>query len=243
MLLLLFLARQHLDSINTTVLKEIVKSLAHPEKEEKPKPGPSNVVKRSSADTKIEPHSLNRRLAEWIVADGLPFHAIEGRGFHNLMNLLRPDVDYPGRLTVMKQLPIMASEVQVKIQQQIRKMLAVSFTLDFWSAADKFKSGFMSVNLTGITCDMDFVEATIAMELIPGKHTASVTAKALAAVLARYNVTAKNIGGITTDDGSAMAPGIAEFLKTKDFGLGASDQFNNQATLALLWASFKQRLG
>ena len=100
----------------------------------------------------------------------------------------------------------MVSEVQVKIQQQIRKMLAVSFTLDFWSAADKFKSGFMSVNLTGITCDMDFVEATIAMELIPGKHTASVTAKALAAVLARYNVTAKNIGGITTDDGSAMTP-------------------------------------
>ena len=57
----------------------------------------SSGVKRSSHDashdavSKIDTHSLRRALAEWMIADGLPFYAIEGRGFHNLMNLLRPD--------------------------------------------------------------------------------------------------------------------------------------------------------
>ena len=53
----------------------------------------SSGVKRSSHDafSKFDTHSLRRALAEWMIADGLPFYAIEGRGFHNLMNLLRPD--------------------------------------------------------------------------------------------------------------------------------------------------------
>jgi len=140
-------------------------------------------------------------------------------------------VDYPGRLSVMKELPLLASELNVKLQEQIKNMLAVSFTLDFWSANDKFKSGFMSVNLTGITINIEFLEATIAMELIPGKHTGQVTAKSFSTVLARFGVIAKNIGGITTDDGSAMAPGIAEFLKSQDFGLGTSVEFNKERHL------------
>ena len=211
---LLHLARQHVDLVNASVMKEIIKCLLTKEKEEENLIPTSalrlgSTPKRSSSDmcSNVDPQSLRRVMAEWIIADGLPFFAIEGRGFHNLMNFLRPDVDYPGRLTVMKELPLLASELLFKLQEQIKSMLAVSFTLDFWSAKDKLQSGFMSVNLTGITSIMEFQEATIAMELIPGKHTGLVTAKALSRVLVRFCVIAKNIGGITTDDGSAMTPG------------------------------------
>jgi len=235
---LMHLARQHLDSISVTVLREIVKSNSTQEKEEKITPlarlgFESSGVKRSSSDafSKVDAPSLRRTMAEWLIADGLPFYAIEGRGFHNLVKFLRPDVQYPGRLTVMQELPLLVSELQLTLQQHIEKMLAVSFTLDFWSAKDKFQSGFMAVNAVGITCNMEFLETTLAMELIPGKHTGTVTAKAFAAVLTRYGVIAKNIGGITTDDGSAMAPGIAEFLKSQDFTLGTSAQLHKQRHL------------
>ena len=240
---LMHLSRQHVDSIDATVLREIVKMFATHEKEEKLTPVTARLgfessgVKRSSHDashdavSKIDAHSLRRALAEWMIADGLPFYAIEGRGFHNLMNLLRPDIEYPGRLTVMKELPLLANELQLTLRLKIESMLAISFTLDFWSAKDKFQSGFMCVNLTGITSKMDFLEATIAMELIPGKHTGSVTAKAFAAILDSYDVIAKNIGVVTTDDGSNMQPGMSEFLQLSEYTLGTSVQLHKERHL------------
>ena len=85
-------------------MKEVIKSLAKSEeKEEKPLQPFTAKRLHAPAHTEIGPTTPKRVLAEWLIADGLPFNALEGRGFHQLFTFLRPNIDYPGRHTALKE--------------------------------------------------------------------------------------------------------------------------------------------
>ena len=234
--LLIHLARAHVESIDSSVMKEVIKSLVKSEeKDEKPSQPVSSAKRQAPDHTEIDPQRLKRVLAEWLIADGLPFHALEGRGFHQLVTLLRPDLEYPGRQTVLKELPLMVVDLQSVLRKEMETAVAVSIQLDFWSASDGDRSGFMSVNTTFINRLLKFCEATLAMEYVPGKHDGKTTAFYLKLVINRFGITANQIGAITTDDGSSMAPGIAEFFKMEDFHLGEmSTEMNSQRHLRCL---------
>ena len=235
--LLIHLARAHVESIDSSVMKEVIKSLVKSEeKDEKPSQPISSAKRLHAPDhTEIDPQRLKRVLAEWLIADGLPFHALEGRGFHQLVTLLRPDLEYPGRQTVLKELPLMVVDLQSVLRKEMETAVAVSIQLDFWSASDGDRSGFMSVNTTFINRLLKFCEATLAMEYVPGKHDGKTTAHYLELVINRFGITAPQIGAITTDDGSSMAPGIAEFFKMPNFQLGGlSAEMNSQRHLRCL---------
>ena len=211
---LIHLARTHLESLSTLVLREVIKSLlTQQEKPEDTRQITPTVKRSSSSFAEITPQALLRALAEWIIADGLPFNALEGRGFHQLMTLLRPDINYPGRHTVLKELAVLAHELEGTLTQALKTAVAISITLDMWTGHDVNRSGFMAVDVTYITSNLRFLSAVLAMEWVPGSHDGPITAKTLATVLNRYQIQASQIGAITTDDGSAMAPGIKEFFK------------------------------
>ena len=89
----------------------------------------------------------------------------------------------------------------------------------------------MSVNSSIVDKDFNFREFTLAMEFVPGKHDGKTTAITLALVITRFGITAQQIGGITTDDGSAMAPGVAQFFSEKEFQLGAGSEMDSRRHL------------
>ena len=200
---LIHLARTHLESLSALVLREVIKSLLPQQEKPEDTWQITPAVKRSSSSfAEITPQSLLRALAEWIIADGLPFNALEGRGFFQLITLLRPDLSFPGRHHVLKELAVLAHELEDTLTQELKTAVAISVTLDMWTAPDVFRSGFMAVDVTYITSKLQFLSAVLAMEWVPGSHDGSITAKTLAAVLTRYHIKAKQIGGITTDDGN-----------------------------------------
>ena len=87
----------------------------------------------------VDSKCIKRVFAEWLIADGLPFNALEGRGFHQLLTFLRPDIEsYPGRRTVIKELPIMTSQLEITLRVEMETALAVSvqdFELPYFASA------------------------------------------------------------------------------------------------------------
>ena len=145
---LLHLARVHLESpaITPLVLKEMIKVFTKPEEKAKTKPvlPCSSAIKRPHPSVDIMPEldaqRLKRVLAEWLVSDGIPFNALEGKGFHHMVTFLHPNLEYPGRHTVLKELPLMVSELEIFLRHVLHTSVAVSIQLDFWSASDKVPS-------------------------------------------------------------------------------------------------------
>ena len=121
------LARMHLDVLTPIVMKEVIKSWAKSDevlKEDKKLPV---TAKRSFDAMEVDSKCIKRVFAEWLIADGLPFNALEGRGFHQLLTFLRPDIEsYPGRRTVIKELPIMTSQLEITLRVEMETALAVS---------------------------------------------------------------------------------------------------------------------
>lgn len=90
-------------------------------------------------------------LVEMLIIDELPFNHVEGRGFKNLMQVLRPQLKLPGRQTVRKDLmekvyPKLKGYMKDILNEEMRKGTVFSTTTDIWTAPH-INTGFMAITI------------------------------------------------------------------------------------------------
>ena len=146
---------------------------------------------------------IDEKLALLIVGSKIAFNVLRRPEFKDFVASLNPAYPTPSVPRLHETLDIVSAKLDADLSNTLAKALAVSFTMDGWTA---FRKHFLAITVHYITVNGTINEALLPLQFVDERHTAQTYATKFKNTLQQFLVDGDvpQIGGVTTDNASNM---------------------------------------
>jgi hypothetical protein len=217
---------------NTSTLWRHIKRM-HPRKLDPPATvGPLDNFLGADSDAIIDgPGALRQALVEWIVAECMPFIAVESPFLRKAIRLGGPNAAVPSASTVKRDIMSMFDAEKARVRALLQEVPGkLSFAVDAWTSPNM--KPFLGI--TAHWTDEDWCLQEVLLDLVPltGPHSGENLCTAFVDTCSDFGILTKLLA-VTTDNATnndTFLEGLSEACKAR--GIGFTDADNHVRCLA-----------
>jgi len=148
-------------------------------------------------------------VADWLITDGLPFNAVNGKGFKKMMKKVNAAFNPPCYTTLKQDMGLGYNTAIELMKNYIEETCDyASITTDLWTS--RTKNGYIGITCHWLTPEMKLCDILICVDPISYPHTGEHIRKAIQDKLKILGLEKKIIIAVT-DNGSNMVKAIGEW--------------------------------
>nr|XP_024661555.1 zinc finger BED domain-containing protein 1-like [Maylandia zebra] len=171
-------------------------------------------------DKKAKRHSdITNAIAYCLAKDMLPINTVENEGFKQLIKVLDPRYQLPGRKHFSQiALPMLYRECREAVEKELQTVSFFATTSDMWSS--RTSEPYLSLTAHYIDQDWNLKSKCLQAAYLPDDHTGEVIALGLSEALASWGLSEDKQVCITTDSGTNIvkATSLNNWTRLQCFG-------------------------
>jgi hypothetical protein len=145
----------------------------------------------------------------FMVKSTQPFSLVEEASFQNMLHVLDPRYDLPGRNHFSQtELPLLYEAKRSQVSSELRSVKRFATTSDLWSSQNTIP--YVSLTIHYIDSDWKLQSRCLGAQFIPEDHTGENIADAVEDMLDEWSLKIDQMVCITTDSGSNMIKAAEE---------------------------------